>query len=251
MIHESMMIKSNVQKEPKAVRFVTDAALCKAYQAGDRNAGDRVLRRHMPFCHTVTNHFARVPIPREDLFQVACWGMLHAASKYEASKGVLFTSFAIWWMKAFISRHIDENCHTIRLPANKQQALSRAFVAMGCGKKMGEEESEALQHYLETSCVSLDAKPGSGNVTYAEMIAGDDGRDGKEQKDMGLLRRYVADLPHKEAKVIRLLYGLDSGEKMTLREVGEMMGVTHERVRQIKDEALKRLRKGLAEADWV
>jgi len=103
MIHESMYIKSNVIKETSTQRRLTDGALCRAYQRGDVNAGNEILKRHMGFCISSASRYLRCGVSQEDLLQEAQMGLLIAAKRFDYSMGNQLTSYAVHWIQATIT----------------------------------------------------------------------------------------------------------------------------------------------------
>lgn len=252
MIHESMYIKSNVKKEDPRVRFLTDSALCRAYQAGSREAIEKLMRRHMPFCISVARQYRFHPCDQEDVLQQVVFGAIHAAKMFSPNINAQYTTYAINWMKAFAKRYVDEHSRTIRLPGNKMLAFGRAMKTRKNGKEIEDKvEKFALEVFNETSTVPIDSTlRNSEHLTYADVIKGGDQRN-EMRLDDELLRRHIADLPERQRRVIRMTYGIDSGECATLREIGDVMGITYERVRQIRDAGLENLRKVITKKEWA
>lgn len=252
MIHESMYIKSNVVKETSTQRRLTDGALCKAYQRGDVNAGNKILKRHMGFCISMASRYLGCALPQEDLLQEAQIGLLRAAKDFDPDTGFQLTTYAVWWMRATITRHIHEVSKTIRVPGNHALTIAR-YLKRGQPIKdqmtrEAKSEQIAIEAYNATKCLSLDMEAGEGR-NIADTILGGDVRD-EVNPDAQLLRRHIADLPPRERQVIRLWFGIDAAHCATLREIGEAIGVSHERVRQLRDVGLARLRKVMARGDW-
>lgn len=253
MIHESMFIKSNITKETASQRRLTDGALCRAYQAGDVNAGNQILKRHMGFCISMAARYLGCALPQEDLLQEAQLGLLRAAKDFNPGTGNQLTTYAVWWMRATITRHIHEASKTIRVPGNHALTIAR-YLKRGQPikdqtTKEAKAESVAIEAHNATRCLSMDMEVGEGR-SVADGIQGGDVRD-EINPDADLLRRHIADLPPRERQVIRLWFGIDAAHCATLREIGDAMCISHERVRQLKDVGLRRLRMAMDKRDWV
>jgi RNA polymerase primary sigma factor len=253
MIHKSMFIKSNVVKETPTEHRITDGALCRAYQRGDANAGNEILKRHMGFCISMASRYLGCALPQEDLLQEAQIGLLRAAKDFDPDTGFQLTTYAVWWMRATITHHIHEASKTIRVPGNHALTIARYLKRGQPIKDQTTREANvermAIEAHNATKCLSMDMETGEGR-NIADTILGGDVRD-EINPDAQLLRRHIADLPPRERQVIRLWFGIDAEHCATLREIGDVMGVSHERVRQLKDVGLQRLRRAMDKNDWV
>jgi RNA polymerase primary sigma factor len=199
-----------------------------------------------------------------DLIGEGNLGLLTAARKFDPDQGVKFISYAVWWIRQSILAALARHGRTVRVPLNRTADLSRITrtsetlrqelrreptpeeIAVNLGLSVDVVRSLAA---LNTADVRLDAPldPEGERSLVDRFIADDQG--GPEEQAM---ERFLAEqidlalrtLAARDAKVLRLYFGLDGGREHTLEEIGGMLGVTRERVRQLRDRALKRLREG-------
>jgi RNA polymerase primary sigma factor len=190
--------------------------------------------------------------------------LLTAARKFDPDQGVKFISYAVWWIRQAILSALARQGRTVRVPLNRTADLSRIIKASEIlRQKLNREPSpEELSQLtglsadvvqslaaLNTSDVRLDAPMDpEGDRSLIERFVADEMPDTEEEA----MNRFLNDeieqalgtLPPRDAKVLRLYFGLEGGREHTLEEIGSMLGVTRERVRQLRDRALKRLREG-------
>ena len=199
--------------------------------------------------------------PLIDLIGEGNVGLLTAARKFDPDQGVKFISYAVWWIRQAILSSLARQGRTVRVPLNRTADLSRIIKASEIlRQKMRREPTpEELSHLtglsvdvvqslaaLNTGDVRLDAPMDpEGDRSLIERFVADEMPDTEEEA----MNRFLNDeiesalstLPPRDAKVLRLYFGLEAGREHTLEEIGSMLGVTRERVRQLRDRALKRL----------
>ena len=191
-------------------------------------------------------------------------GLLTAARKFDPDQGVKFISYAVWWIRQAILASLARQGRTVRVPLNRTADLSRIIrtsetlrqelrreptpeeIANAVGLSLEVVQSLAS---LNTADVRLDAPldPDGDRALIDRFIAEDQGDAEEQAMDRFLteeIEHALSTLPPRDAKVLRLYFGLDGGHEHTLEEIGGMLGVTRERVRQLRDRALKRLREG-------
>ncbi|MCK6544802.1 sigma-70 family RNA polymerase sigma factor [Myxococcota bacterium] len=201
-------------------------------------------------------------VPFEDLVQEGTIGLIHAVERYEWRHGLRFSTYATWWIRQAIAQAVSDLSRNVRLPINvsrqivqlnyAKSALSRALGheadvrALAERMKLPEDRVEQLVP-LAWREVSLDAPVSEGaDTSHVEMIVDEQSTLPAEVLDAETLRatteEMLGTLTSREELVLRLRYGLAEGEGQTLEEIGQVLGVTRERVRQIEAKALERLR---------
>jgi RNA polymerase primary sigma factor len=213
---------------------------------------------------SVAKKYQNRGLPLIDLIGEGNVGLLTAARKFDPDQGVKFISYAVWWIRQAILSSLAKHGRTVRVPLNRTSDLSRIIKASEMLRQELRREPmpEELAHLtgLTVEVVQALAALNSGDIRLDAPMDPD--------SDRSLIERFVADqmpdpeeeamshfiaeeiehalgtLPPRDAKVLRLYFGLDGGREHTLEEIGSMLGVTRERVRQLRDRALKRLREG-------
>ncbi len=239
-----------------------EVALAQRIHQGDQEALDTLVRSNLRFVVSVAKKYQNQGVSLADLINEGNLGLIRAAHKFDETKGIKFISYAVWWIRQSILQALAEQSRIVRVPLNRagemhrmgrrtaalQQELGRdptpGEVAEGMGVDIGDVE-RTMQ--ISQTHVSLDAPmtPGSENrlLDYlpdaAERSA--DAATMENARTEGIVNVFKS-LRDREAKILRLYFGLDGPDPMTLEEIGAMMGITRERVRQIKEKALQRLR---------
>jgi RNA polymerase primary sigma factor len=235
----------------------------KAFR-GDVEAQERLARHNVRFVVSVAKQYQNRGVPLMDLIGEGNVGLMTAARKFDPDRGVKFISYAVWWIRQAIQAAIARQGRSVRVPLNRTSDLNRLGRATALlTEKLGRAPTEA--ELVKATGLTPEAVRSLGALHIEAMRldqpvrAGDD-RDRMERftaasltqsgTDEATLRRSqtqdieeaLASLPPRDAKVLRLYFGLDDGEPKTLEEIGRMMGVTRERIRQLRDRALAQLR---------
>jgi RNA polymerase primary sigma factor len=240
-----------------------ELALGRRIRAGDDAAVSELVCANLRFVISIAKRYQRQGVSLSDLINEGNVGLLRAARKYDDAKGVKFISYAVWWIRQAIVQALSEYAHTVRIPVGRVAQLHRIAVATnGLWQELGREPSRqevaASLEMAEDEMVeaipsgqaelSLDA-PFHDNEEgrLLDVLADDDSPPPDEDIGSSDLSSSIDDalshLREREAKVLRLYFGLDDNEEMTLEEIGNKMGITRERVRQIKERALGKLRR--------
>jgi len=241
-----------------------ELALARRVRAGDQDAMQELVKRNLRFVISVAKKYQNRGLALPDLIGEGNVGLLTAARKFDPDVGVKFISYAVWWIRQAILAAIARTGRTIRVPLNRTADLSRTIRATeALRQKLGREPTpqevaasvglslDVVQSLmaLNTSEVRLDAPlDPSGDRTLIDRFAA----DGQADVEARAMERFLSEeveqalatLPARDARVLRLYFGLDDGQEHTLEEIGGMLGVTRERVRQLRDRALKRLGEG-------
>jgi RNA polymerase primary sigma factor len=241
-----------------------EIALARKVRAGDQEAMQELVKRNLRFVISVAKKYQNRGLPLTDLIGEGNVGLLTAARKFDPDQGVKFISYAVWWIRQAILAALARQGRTVRVPLNRTADLSRIvrtaeYLRQTLRREPTPEEiADATKLSLEvvqslaalnTGDVRLDAPlDPDGDRSLIERFIAEDLPDTEDQA----MDRFLSDeieqalntLQRRDAKVLRLYFGLDGGREHTLEEIGGMLGVTRERVRQLRDRALKRLRDG-------
>ena len=241
-----------------------EVAIARKVRQGDDEAMQELVKRNLRFVISVAKKYQNRGMALTDLIGEGNVGLLTAARKFDPDQGVKFISYAVWWIRQAILSSLARQGRTVRVPLNRTADLSRIIKASEIlRQKMRREPTpEELSQLtglsvdvvqslaaLNTGDVRLDAPMDpEGDRSLIERFVADEMPDTEEEA----MNRFLTDeieqalgtLPPRDAKVLRLYFGLEGGREHTLEEIGSMLGVTRERVRQLRDRALKRLREG-------
>jgi RNA polymerase primary sigma factor len=235
----------------------------KAFK-GDILAQEKLARHNVRFVVSVAKKFQNRGVPLVDLIGEGNLGLMTAARKFDPDRGVKFISYAVWWIRQAVQAAIARHGRPVRVPLNRTADLSRlgkttTLLKEKLGRMPTTEElaratgltEEAVRSLssLNTEAVRLDhpTRDGDGNERMERFaLAEQEGTDAHTMasSQSADIEAALDSLPPRDAKVLRLYFGLDDGQPRTLEEIGRMMGVTRERIRQLRDRALVRLREG-------
>ena len=241
-----------------------EVAIARRIAGGDPDAMHELIRANLRFVVSVAKKYQNRGMALTDLIGEGNVGLLTAARKFDPDQGVKFISYAVWWIRQAILSSLARQGRTVRVPLNRTADLSRIVRSSETLRKelerqpSAEEIAEATGLTVEvvqslatlnSSDVRLDAPvEGEGERSLSDRFVADEQSDPDIQvMDQLLIEeidRALRALPPRDAKVLRLYFGLNDGREHTLEEIGSLLGVTRERVRQLRDRALKRLRDG-------
>ena len=233
-------------------------------QAGDENAVQELARANLRFVISVAKKYQNRGVSLTDLIQEGNVGLVTAARKFDPEQGVKFISYAVWWIRQAILAALANHGRSVRVPLNRASDLARIFrekerLKQELGRDPNAEELsaatdltpeliESLQT-LNAAEIRLDAPIGdSEDSQLVERFINEEAAEPEQEVETRLLTEAVSGalntLEARDAKVLRLYFGLDGEREHTLEEIGNMLGVTRERIRQLRDRALRRLREG-------
>jgi RNA polymerase primary sigma factor len=244
-----------------------EKALARKAFKGDVAAQERLARHNVRFVVSVAKKFQNRGVPLMDLIGEGNLGLMTAARKFDPDRGVKFISYAVWWIRQAIQASIARQGRSVRVPLNRTADLNRlarttTLLKERLGRMPTVEElvratgltPEAVRSLsaLHTEAVRLDHPTRDGDSTERiERFAApeDKATDAATMANSRSedIEAALATLAPRDAKVLRLYFGLDDGRSRTLEEIGRMMGVTRERIRQLRDRALRQLREEQAE----
>ena len=252
-------------KEISAYPLLTreqEVDLAGRIRTGEEEALDKLVRSNLRFVVSVAKKYQNQGVALGDLINEGNLGLIRAAHKFDETKGIKFISYAVWWIRQAILQALAEQSRIVRVPLNRAGTLHRigkrssallqelgrepTVDEIADGLDLTHDEVEKTLAISQTH-LSLDAPltPGEDN-RLLDYLPDQFGRGPEEETyDKALtdvVDEALGSLKEREAKVLRLYFGLDGQEPMTLEEIGSLLGITRERVRQIKERALVRLR---------
>jgi RNA polymerase primary sigma factor len=239
-----------------------EVALAIRIHTGEEEALDKLVRSNLRFVVSVAKKYHNQGVSLSDLINEGNLGLIRAAHKFDETKGIKFISYAVWWIRQAILQALAEQSRIVRVPLNRagtlhritrrssalQQELGREPTAAEVAEGMDIEVEEVEKTLsISQNHVSLDAPlaPGEENRLLDYLPDTQNPGPDAETFERALtqsIEEVLSSLREREAKILRLYFGLDSPEPMTLEEIGAQLGITRERVRQIKEKALSRLR---------
>lgn len=233
-------------------------------QKGDQEAIQELARANLRFVISVAKKYQNRGVSLTDLIQEGNVGLVTAARKFDPEQGVKFISYAVWWIRQAILASLANHGRAVRVPLNRASDLARIFrekerLKQEKGREPSTDELAEATHLtpelveslqtLNAAEIRLDAPIGdSEDSQLVERFITEEAAEPEVEVESRLLTETITDalstLEARDAKVLRLYFGLEGEREHTLEEIGNMLGVTRERIRQLRDRALRRLREG-------
>ena len=240
-----------------------EVILAQKIRQGDQKALERLTKANLRFVVSVSKQYQNQGLSLPDLINEGNVGLIKAAQRFDETRGFKFISYAVWWIRQSILQALAEQSRIVRLPLNKVGTISKINKAYARLEQelerephVGEiaalldiQEAEVKESLSNTSRhISMDAPliQDEDNNMY-DVMRSDDNKDSPEadlihESLRKEIDRVMDTLPAREADVLRLYFGLEGKYQMTLEEIGEKFDLTRERVRQIKEKALRHLK---------
>jgi RNA polymerase primary sigma factor len=247
-----------------------ELALARRIRKGDRRAREKMIKANLRLVVKIARDYEDLGLPLLDLINEGNIGLMKGVERFDPRKGAKLSTYASWWIKQAIKRALANQSKTIRLPVHvvdKVAHIRRAEMRLHdvFGRDPTDEEvaedlgldARRVRRYRDASRapVSLDSPLGTDeNATSVSEIIADPAAAAPferlvKETDSALVTEVLATLNERENKILAMRFGLDDGRPKTLEEVGERFGVTRERIRQIQDEALKKMRVRMEDRD--
>ncbi len=267
---ESQSLDKYLQEIGKVPLISVDeeAELARRIRQGDEEALEKLVKANLRFVVSVAKQYQNQGLPLTDLISEGNLGLIKAARRFDETRGFKFISYAVWWIRQSILQALAEQSRIVRLPLNRVGALNKINKVLARLEQEYEREpspeeiAEAMEgtHTPEEIAeilrqagphVSLDSPIAPGEETrFIEVLEDTE----MPQPDQVLMQeslkqevaKALATLEEREAQILRMNFGIDQRYPMTLEEIAEKLGLTRERVRQIREKAIRKLRSNKA-----
>ncbi len=238
-----------------------EASLAKRIRSGEQEALNELTEANLRFVVSIAKQYANQGVALEDLINEGNVGLIRAAKGFDESKGCRFITYAVWWIRQAILQALAEQSRIVRLPLNRVGELYKmGRAARELGHSLGRNPStneiadeldvsrgdvEGMMS-IHSTHLSLDSPVYEGSdKTFQEMISDDDDIPPDEAVVQTAMKRSVAGmldiLDQRERTIIQLFFGINTDRRHTLAEIGRTMGISRERVRQLKNRAISKL----------
>ena len=238
-----------------------EVELAQRIRKGDQEALEKLTRANLRFVVSVAKQYQNQGLSLPDLINEGNLGLIKAAEKFDETRGLKFISYAVWWIRQSILQALAEQSRIVRLPLNQVGSLNKINKALSKFEQENERQpsNEELSEMIDVpkDKISDTLRVGSRHVSVdAPFVEGEDNslldvlpNDDSPSADRGLvneslnteIERALSTLTDREREIIKSFFGIGCQE-MTLEEIGERFGLTRERVRQIKEKAIRRLK---------
>lgn len=261
---ESQSLDKYLQEIGKVDLLTSDeeVELAKRIKEGDQIALEKLTKANLRFVVSVAKQYQNQGLSLGDLINEGNLGLIKAAQRFDETRGFKFISYAVWWIRQSILQALAEQSRIVRLPLNRVGSLNKISKTFSELEQKYEREPspEELADVLDvTTAEVVDTLKISGRHISmdAPFVQGEENslldvleNDSQETPDSGLMndslrrevQRALSTLTHREGDVITLYFGLNGSAALNLEEIGEKFNLTRERVRQIKEKAIRRLR---------
>jgi RNA polymerase primary sigma factor len=261
---ESQSLDKYLQEIGKVDLLIPDeeVELAKRIREGDQMALEKLTKANLRFVVSVAKQYQNQGLSLGDLINEGNLGLIKAAQRFDETRGFKFISYAVWWIRQSILQALAEQSRIVRLPLNRVGSLNKISKTFSALEQRFEREPspDELADVLEvTTSEVVDTMKISGRHVSmdAPFIQGEENslldvleNDSEETPDDGLMtdslrrevQRALSTLTQRESDVISYYFGLNGQHSLTLEEIGEKFNLTRERVRQIKEKAIRRLR---------
>lgn len=256
----------DIQKLPMIKDRLEERRLARRARNGDRKAAGALVTANLRFVISYVKKYQGHGLDLSELVAIGNEGLLKAVKKFDPEQGVKFISYAVWWVRQAVLKALAEQTRSVRIPLNQNSHLIRmsrteTYLSQELGREPTDKEiAKALADSVENvraarrmtaAELSLDApldRTDKDAATLGDRFAGQEGTEIEASTDSKLRREFIDRifsryLTPRECKILYLYYGLYEGaEGMTLEKIGALMGVTRERIRQIRERAFEKLR---------
>jgi RNA polymerase primary sigma factor len=272
--HEPNSALNLYMREVSQVNLLTpkeEVAFAKRVQAGDEAAREHMIRANLRLVVKIARGYQNLGLPLLDLINEGNIGLMRAVEKFDPAKGAKLSSYGSWWIKQSIRRALATQSKTIRLPVNAvdqishlRRASDKLHEVLGRGPnddELAQEVGLSLRRVSElrdaaVRPASLDAPLGDEDSSTLGEVVEDENAESpyqlfEDRDSLSKLGELIARLPERESRIIRSRFGLHDGREKTLEEIGVLLRLTRERIRQLQNLAFMKLRRMLEEPEAI
>ncbi len=239
-----------------------EVEVVRQIKQGDPNAKDRLVKANLRFVVSIAKQYQKGPVPLSDLINEGNIGLIKAAERFDETRGFKFITYAVWWIRQSILAALEEQSRIIRVPSNKISLFSKTQKVIDEWVKnngrmpthfelaeimdINEDDiHDIINLFHSTSSLDtlMDEK---GDYSFIVMISEDDNqRDYQRSNDAEDLKndvnKILSRLGKREKEIVEMVFGINRSSALSLEEISSLLGISRERVRQIKEKALKKL----------
>ncbi len=255
----------DVEKYPLIQDRREERELARRARAGDKEASERLVTANLRFVISYVKKYQGRGLELSELVCIGNEGLLKAVKKFDPDRGVKFISYAVWWIRQTVLQALAEQTRSVRIPLNQNSNLAKlARTNTQLTQSLGRTPTDAeiaseMEEHVDTiralrrvaaSELSLDApidRSDRNGASFGERFSGAEASEIEQDVEAIACRDFLETmfeqyLTERERKILYLYYGLDDGEPRTLEVIGSLLGVTRERIRQIRNRAFEKLR---------
>ena len=255
----------DVEKYPLIQDRREERELARRARRGDKEATERLVTANLRFVISYVKKYQGRGLDISELVCIGNEGLLKAVKKFDPDRGVKFISYAVWWIRQTVLQALAEQTRSVRIPLNQNSNLSKLVrtntqLTQSLGRTPTDQEiASEMEEHVDTiralrrvaaSELSLDApidRSDRNGASFGERFSGGEASEIEENVEAIACRDFLETmfeqyLTERERKILYLYYGLDDGEQRTLEVIGSLLGVTRERIRQIRNRAFEKLR---------
>jgi RNA polymerase primary sigma factor len=235
-------------RKTKPLSRKEESKLWKAIRNGNQKAKDKMISSNLRFILEMALKYQNQKVPLLDLFNEGVLGMMRAVDSFKPHSHYKFITYAVWWIRAYMISHMHKHTHLVRLPQEKAQSLIKLKSLPGAEAQAFIEEKN-LQDFLifTDTALSINRPMGeAGAYSLEEKLASEESLlEAVQENELpygSMLQEMTAHLDKREKIVLTSLFGQNDKDAKTLRETGQLLNISHERVRQIKEAAFEKIR---------
>ena len=245
---DSLSIYFKDVRKSETISAEEEVELAKKIQMGDERALNELVNANLRFVIKIAKEYQNQGVPLADLISEGNYGLITAAQKFDHTKGFRFISYAVWWIKQAIKHCLNENSRTVRLPANMINKISKIRKELEEFEKINERSAtdDDVEYVEVPYCNSLSSPINEDGDVLGDMLSDDifgspDEIISENENIRKQLNKAMEGLSEREKDIIYCYFGIN-GHPLTLSQIGMEYGLTKERIRQIKESAIRKIR---------